>query len=282
MTDGWQWLTPPAPAAIAMLRMPVIAAAFDRAPPLLGRARLLMLRDAGGTAVDEAVVAGVDDGLEVMLHGGPGVRAAVEAALVSHGLAPARVAADVRWDALASAAHPAAVRWLLSHGTQAEPPFRRDLLSRCPVVLITGPANAGKSSLLNAWCGHQRALVSDAPGTTRDLVAAETLAHGWRLRLIDSAGLRTAADPLERAGQALVADARRFADVVMYMRPPADTGQGIVAGDLTVIGKADLLPAPQTQAEPYWSVRGLADVSAGDLLNRLAMAVLDRLGLPHA
>lgn len=282
MTDGWQWLTPPAPAAIAMLRMSVIAAAFDPALPSPGRARLLILRDAGGTDVDEAVVARLDDGLEVMVHGGPGVRAAVEAALVSHGLAPARIAAGARWDALASAAHPAAVRWLLAHGTQAEPPFRRELLSRCPVVLITGPANAGKSSLLNAWCGHRRALVSDVPGTTRDLVAAETLAHGWRLRLIDSAGLRAAADPLERAGQALVADARRFADVVIYVRPPADTGQGLVAGDLTVIGKADLLPAPLTQAEPHWSVRGVANVPAGDLLNNLAVVVLDRLGLPHA
>ena len=80
-----------------------------------------------------------------------------------------------------------------------------ELLYRPPFgVLITGPANAGKSSLLNAWCGHQRALVSDQAGTTRDLVAAETICHGWRLRLLDSAGLRAGADAIEAAGQALV------------------------------------------------------------------------------
>lgn len=277
--EGWYWLTPPAPAAIALLRMPVVAAAFDRTPPVSGRARLLMLRDAAGVLVDEAVVAGRDDGLEVMVHGGPGVRAAVEAALVSHGLAPAPITVDARWDALAGAAHPAAVHWLLAHGPQPTPPFRRELLSRCPVVLITGPANAGKSSLLNAWCGQRRALVSDVPGTTRDLLAAETLTKGWRLRLLDSAGLRSAADPLERAGQALVADARRFADVVIFLRPPGDDGHDSIAGDLVVAGKADLLAA--APSAPCWSVQGVAGVSAGELLDRLALAVLARLGLPH-
>lgn len=279
MTDGWHWLTPPTPAAIAMLRMPVVVAAFDRAPPSPGRARLLMLRDAAGMVVDEAVVCGLTDGLEVMVHGGPGVRAAVEAALVSHGLAPTPIAADARWDALATAAHPAAVRWLLANGVQVPPPFRRELLTRCPVVLITGPANAGKSSLLNAWCGHRRALVSDLAGTTRDLVAAETLAQGWRLRLIDSAGLRRATDPLERAGQALVEQARRFADVVIFLGPSADDGQTPAVGDLVVMGKADLVPSPP---ELCWSVHGMADRPVGGLLNALASAVLARLGLLHS
>lgn len=277
MRDGWQWLTPPVPAAIAMLRMPVMVAAFDRAPPARGKARLLVLRDAGGAAVDEAVVVGLEDGLEVMVHGGPGVRAAVEAALLSHGCAAVPGAAEPRWDALATAAHPAAVRWLLAHGSTEESPFRRDLLSRCPVVLITGPANAGKSTLLNAWCGRQRALVSDVPGTTRDLVAAEALTHGWRLRLLDSAGLRSAADPLERAGQALVDGARRYADVVVFLRPPGgDTGSDPAPGDLLVMGKADLMPAPP---DSCWSVHGVSGRPADELLNRLGIAVLTRLGL---
>lgn len=276
MRDGWRWLTPPVPAAIAMLRMPVIEAAFDRAPPARGKARLLVLRDAGGAAVDEAVVVGLEDGLEVMVHGGPGVRAAVEAALLSHGCAAVPGAAEQRWDALANAAHPAAVRWLLAHGSAAQPPFSRDLLSRCPVVLITGPVNAGKSTLLNAWCGRQRALVSDVPGTTRDLVAAETLTRGWRLRLLDSAGLRSAADPLERAGQVLVDEARRYADVVVFLRPPGDTGPDPAPGDLLVMGKADLAPAPP---ESCWSVHGVTGRSADGLLNRLVTAVLSRLNL---
>lgn len=281
MSDGWQWLTPPAPAAIAMLRMPALASAFDRAPPAPGRARLLTLRDARGAAVDEAVVVGLDAGLEVMVHGGPGVRAAVAAALAGHGLAETPPAPDARWDALAGAAHPAAVRWLLARGEQAEPPFPRELLARCPVVLITGPANAGKSSLLNAWCGQRRALVSDLPGTTRDLVAAETLAHGWRLRLVDSAGLRAAADPLERAGQALAADARRFADAVIFLRPPGHDGQGSAAGDLVVAGKADLLAGQPPAGELRWSARGLVGTPPAALLDALATAVLRRLGLPH-
>ncbi|MFN9225168.1 MAG: GTPase [Planctomyces sp.] len=57
-------------------------------------------------------------------------------------------------------------------------------------VLLTGEPNAGKSSLLNALCGRQRAIVSDVPGTTRDLLDAETTMGGWIIRFVDSAGVR--------------------------------------------------------------------------------------------
>jgi tRNA modification GTPase len=67
-------------------------------------------------------------------------------------------------------------------------------------VAIVGPPNAGKSSLLNALLGDQRALVSESPGTTRDTIE-ETLALGAAaFRLIDTAGIRAHADRLEAAG----------------------------------------------------------------------------------
>jgi tRNA modification GTPase len=166
------------------------------------------------------------------------------------------------------------VRWLLTN--DGPPPFPADLLERVPVVLITGPANAGKSTLLNAWCGHQRALVSDIPGTTRDLVAAQTLVHGWRLRLLDSAGLRAGGDELERAGQALAAQARRSADLVLYLRPPGDHGGE--AGDLIVQGKADLSASDGLR----WSVHGVPGTGPASLLDHLGRAVLERLRLPVA
>jgi len=69
-------------------------------------------------------------------------------------------------------------------------------------VAIVGPPNAGKSSLLNALLGHERALVSEVPGTTRDTIE-ETLAfEKFTLRLIDTAGIRAHADRLEAAGMA--------------------------------------------------------------------------------
>ena len=275
MAEGWTWLTPPAPAAIALVRAPARAALFDRALPAVGSARFAHLRGIDARVVDEVVVTRRSEAvLEIACHGGPGMRAAVELALRGHGLQPTDAPADHgRWSALANAASPAAVRWLLAHG-EAPPPFPSQYLARAPVVLISGPANAGKSTLLNAWCGQNRALVSAIAGTTRDLVAAQTLVHGWRLRLIDSAGLRVGGDDLERAGQALVAQARRGADVVLHLRPPNDTSGE--TGDLIVEGKADLV----AREGLVWSVHGIAGAEAATLLDRLGQAVLARLGLP--
>ena len=67
-------------------------------------------------------------------------------------------------------------------------------------VAIVGPPNAGKSSLLNALLGADRALVSDVAGTTRDTIEETIGIDGVLVRLTDTAGLRVTADPLERAG----------------------------------------------------------------------------------
>jgi len=221
--------------------------------------------------------------LEIMTHGGVGMRAAIDHGLQAHGFTagiPDSLIGEKRWATLAAASSPAAVRWLLRHA-DGEPPFRREFLHRSPVVLITGPVNAGKSTLLNAWCGRDRAIVSDLPGTTRDLIAAETMVAGWRLRLFDSAGLRASGDALESAGQALVAQARGWADVVVYLAPSdAESRAGeseALPGDLVIHGKADVVAAPLA---PCWSVRGLPGRTAEHLLADLGRLVLDRLGLP--
>ncbi len=65
---------------------------------------------------------------------------------------------------------------------------------------IIGPPNAGKSSLLNALAGFDRAIVTDIPGTTRDTVEEAVLCGGVLLRLTDTAGLRDTADPVEQLG----------------------------------------------------------------------------------
>ncbi len=275
----FRWLTPAAPAAIAVVECPPVAGLLSRPLPEPGRARVAWLREPAGGQVDEVVVVRTGETrLEIMTHGGAGVRAAVTRALVAHGLREADSGtdpSDARWCALAQAAHPAAVAWLLAHPNE-DPPFRSDYLARPPLVLITGAANAGKSTLLNAWCGRQRALVSDQPGTTRDLVTTEALRLGWRLRLCDSAGLRSGGDALETAGQELVAAARWRADLVLFLDAP-DASAPAQEGDLVVLGKADLRPAGPGLR---WSDRGADGRDPGRLLDAVVRAVLDRLGLP--
>jgi len=67
-------------------------------------------------------------------------------------------------------------------------------------VVVAGPPNVGKSSLVNALLGFQRAIVFDLPGTTRDIVTATTALDGWPVEFSDTAGLRASDDPLEAAG----------------------------------------------------------------------------------
>lgn len=67
-------------------------------------------------------------------------------------------------------------------------------------VVLAGRTNVGKSSLINRLVGYRRAIVFDAPGTTRDVVTAHTCLDGWPVELSDTAGLRAGGDPLEDEG----------------------------------------------------------------------------------
>jgi tRNA modification GTPase len=69
-------------------------------------------------------------------------------------------------------------------------------------VVLTGAPNVGKSSLINALLGYQRAIVFDEPGTTRDVLTATTAIDGWPVELADTAGLRTGGDAIEAEGVA--------------------------------------------------------------------------------
>ncbi|HEX3467094.1 MAG TPA: tRNA uridine-5-carboxymethylaminomethyl(34) synthesis GTPase MnmE [Candidatus Elarobacter sp.] len=93
-------------------------------------------------------------------------------------------------------------------------------------VAIVGPPNAGKSSLLNALLGEERAIVSPLPGTTRDVIEESFAVDGVVVRVLDTAGLRAAEDTIERSGieraqRAL--DAAAVALVVVDGSGPLDT-----------------------------------------------------------
>ena len=80
---------------------------------------------------------------------------------------------------------------------------------------IVGRPNAGKSSLLNALAGYERAIVTDIPGTTRDTVEESVLCGGVLLRLIDTAGIRDTADTVEQLGVERSRKALESADLVL-------------------------------------------------------------------
>ena len=92
------------------------------------------------------------------------------------------------------------------------------LLQRGALVVLAGPPNAGKSSLLNALLEENRAIVSDIPGTTRDSIEAWIDLDGWPIRLVDTAGLRESADEVEGEGVKRAEDLIAKADVVLMLR----------------------------------------------------------------
>ena len=84
-------------------------------------------------------------------------------------------------------------------------------------VVIGGPANVGKSSLINILLGYERAIVVDQPGTTRDVVSAETALQGWPVLLSDTAGLRETGDHLESIGIELASRTMQKADLQILL-----------------------------------------------------------------
>ena len=84
-------------------------------------------------------------------------------------------------------------------------------------VVISGPPNVGKSSLLNALGGINRAIVTDIPGTTRDLLEMDLILDGLPIRFTDTAGIRDSEDRVEREGMNRAMEAVGKADLVLWV-----------------------------------------------------------------
>ena len=104
---------------------------------------------------------------------------------------------------------------------------------------IVGRPNAGKSSLLNALAGYERAIVTDIPGTTRDTVEESVLCGGVLLRLIDTAGIRDTEDVVEKIGVERSRAALESADLVLAV---VDGSQNLTAEDIAVLRLASQCP----------------------------------------
>ncbi|HEV8396426.1 MAG TPA: tRNA uridine-5-carboxymethylaminomethyl(34) synthesis GTPase MnmE [Vicinamibacterales bacterium] len=109
---------------------------------------------------------------------------------------------------------------------------RGRMLREGATVVIAGRPNVGKSSLFNALLGADRAIVTDVPGTTRDLVAERVDIEGLAVTLVDTAGARVTVDPIEREGVARSVQARAASSLVIVV---LDQSEAVTDDDRRVL-----------------------------------------------
>jgi tRNA modification GTPase len=171
------------------------------------------------------------------------------------------------------------VRQILATANQGE------LLRSGLKVAIVGRPNVGKSSLLNAWSRCDRAIVTDLPGTTRDVVESRLVVGGVPIQVLDTAGIREASDQVEQLGIRRSQAAARAADLVLLT---LDATEGWTAADqilydlvkdrplIVVINKVDLQPEPI--ALPIKSVPAVQTAAAQHQgIEALEAAICDHL-----
>ena len=140
------------------------------------------------------------------------------------------------------------LRTLLAQSTQGR------LMNDGINLVIAGKPNAGKSSLLNALVGEERAIVTAQAGTTRDIVRETILIHGMPVNILDTAGLREAEDLVEQEGIRRTRHALSQADLILLLRDgsalddAADDELPANIPQLLAYNKADQTP-PAVQAQ---------------------------------
>ncbi|OUC12451.1 MAG: tRNA uridine-5-carboxymethylaminomethyl(34) synthesis GTPase MnmE [Alkalinema sp. CACIAM 70d] len=135
---------------------------------------------------------------------------------------------------------------------------RGELLRTGLKVAIVGRPNVGKSSLLNAWSRSDRAIVTELPGTTRDVVESQLVVGGIPIQVLDTAGIRETEDLVESIGVERSRQAAQSADLVLFT---IAADQGWTAGEreiyqqvsdkplIVIVNKVDLVDPATTIAE---------------------------------
>jgi tRNA modification GTPase len=163
---------------------------------------------------------------------------------------------------------------------------RGELIREGAVVVIAGPPNAGKSSLFNAIVGKERAIVTEIPGTTRDALEAVVDNGSWPLRLVDTAGLRTTTDRLEKLGIEVSERYLKNAEVILACCAPDNSLEEIVsqvrarslATIIPVKTKSDLLPNGSQTGRDGIAVSAETGEGLGTLMDAIGRILSEKHG----
>ena len=144
-------------------------------------------------------------------------------------------------------------------------------------IVLAGKPNAGKSSLLNTLSGHEAAIVTDIPGTTRDTVTETIDIDGLPVHIIDTAGLRDSDDTVEKIGIERARQAMQVADHILYIIDASEPNseQSVIdekAKTTRVFNKCDLLDRPLATEELQISATG------GDGMDQLKQLIKQLAG----
>ena len=156
------------------------------------------------------------------------------------------------------------------------------ILRQGVAAAIVGKPNVGKSSLLNALAGYDRVIVTDIPGTTRDTVEEVAMVGSTRLRLIDTAGIRSTSDTVEAIGVERSMQAIEEADLVIFV---CDGSQPLTAEDeaimdlcanqenaIALLNKSDLGSTVEPSDLPFMNIIRICTKN-GEGLDQLADVV---------
>lgn len=152
-------------------------------------------------------------------------------------------------------------------------------------VVLAGPPNAGKSSLLNALADRDVAIVSQEPGTTRDVIEVHLDLGGYPVTLIDTAGLRESAGEVEREGMRRTVVRARDADLVLWL-VDATSPQWPLPNDLeaaearavVVLNKIDLKQPTRASGDDVIAISAKTGAGLDGLIARLAADAADAMG----
>lgn len=162
---------------------------------------------------------------------------------------------------------------------------RGEILREGFKVAIAGPPNVGKSSLLNRLARRPAAIVSDEPGTTRDVIVVKLDLDGLPVHISDTAGLRTATGAIEQEGIRRAIGESRDADLVLWVSSadvpalplPADLAE-VVDRIVPVVNKADVLPSGSVPPAHGLAVSALTGEGIDALTTRIATEAQARIG----